>query len=46
MENTEALVFISNEIHLELNDKKTKYIVMSRDQQTVQNHNTLLYEFN
>ena len=31
-ENTEASVFISNEIGLELNDKKTKYMVMSRDQ--------------
>ena len=31
-ENTEASVFVSNEIGLELNDKKTKYMVMSRDQ--------------
>ena len=28
-ENTEASVFISNEICLELNDKKTKYMVMT-----------------
>ena len=31
-ENTEASVFISNEIGLELNDKKTKYVVMSQEQ--------------
>jgi len=31
-ENTEASVFISNEIRLELNDEKTKYmVVMSRN---------------
>ena len=36
-ENTEV---VSNEIGLELNDKKTKYMVMSRDQHAVQNHNT------
>ena len=29
-------MFISNEIGLELNDKKTKYVVMSRDQHAVQ----------
>jgi hypothetical protein len=28
-ENTEASVFVSNEIGLELNDKETKYMVMS-----------------
>ena len=28
-ENTQASIFISNEISLELNDKKTKYMVMS-----------------
>ena len=28
-ENTEASVFISNEIGVELNDKKTRYVVMS-----------------
>ena len=38
-ENTEASVFISNETGLDLNDKKTKYMVMSRDQHAVQNHN-------
>ena len=31
--------FHSNEIGLELNGKKTKYMVMSRDQRAVQNHN-------
>ena len=31
-ENTEASVFVSNEIGLELNDKKTKYMVMSQEQ--------------
>ena len=31
-ENTEASVFSSNEIGLELNDKKTKYMVMSQNQ--------------
>ena len=38
-ENTETSVFISNEIGLELNDKKTKYMVMSQDQHAVKNHN-------
>jgi len=38
-ENTEASVFVSIEIGLELNDKKTKYVVMSRDQHAVQNRN-------
>jgi len=27
--NTEALLFVSNEIGLELSDKKAKYLVMS-----------------
>jgi len=38
-ENTEASVFVSNEIGLELNKEKTKYMVMSRNQYAVQNHN-------
>ena len=38
-ENTEALLFVSIEIGLELNDRKTKYMVMSRDQHAVRNHN-------
>jgi len=33
----------SNEIGLELNDKKTKRMVMSRDQHAVQNHNIYIY---
>ena len=37
-ENTEASVFVNNEIGLELNDKKTKYVVMSRDQHAVCGH--------
>ena len=31
-ENTEASVFVSNEIGLELNEKETKYMVTSQDQ--------------
>ena len=31
-ENTEALVIASKEIGLEVNTEKTKYMVMSRDQ--------------
>ena len=42
-ENTETSVFISNEIGLELNDKKTKYMVMSQDQHAVKNHNIYIY---
>jgi len=42
-ENTEASVFVSCEIDLELNNKKTKYMVMSRDQHAVQNHNIYIY---
>jgi len=36
---TEASIFIINENSLELNDKKTKYMVMSWDQHAVQNYN-------
>ena len=42
-ENTEASVFVSNEVGLELNDKKTKYMVMSQDQHAVQNHDIYIY---
>jgi hypothetical protein len=38
--NTEALVIANKEIGLELNAKKTKYMVMSRDQNAGQNGNT------
>ena len=38
-ENTEASVFVSNEIGLELNDENTKCMVMSREQHAVQNQN-------
>jgi len=37
--NTEAAVFVSNEIGLEQNGKKCKYMAMSQDQHAVQNHN-------
>jgi hypothetical protein len=37
--NTEALVVASKEIGLEVNSEKTKYMVMSRDQNAGKNHN-------
>jgi sorting nexin-29 len=37
--NTEALVVTSKEVGLEVNAKKTKYMVMSQDQNAGQNHN-------
>jgi len=37
--NTEALFIISKEIGLEVNADKTKYIVMSRDQNAGRSHN-------
>jgi hypothetical protein len=37
--NTEAFVVTSKEIGLEVNAEKTKYMVMSRDQNAGQNHN-------
>jgi hypothetical protein len=37
--NTEALVVTSKEIGLEVNAEKTKYMVISRDQNAGQNHN-------
>ena len=42
-EYTEASVFVSSDTGLELNDKKTKYMFMSRDQHAVQNHNLYIY---
>ena len=42
-ENTEASVFVSNEVGLELNDKETEYMVMSQDQHAVQNHDIYIY---
>jgi hypothetical protein len=37
--NTEAVVVVSKEIGLEVNAEKTKYVVMSRNQNAGQNHN-------
>jgi hypothetical protein len=37
-ENTESLLEASEEVGLEINEEKTKYIVMSRHQNTGQNH--------
>jgi len=36
-ENTDVSVLLRNEIDLQLNDEKTKYVVMSRNQHSVQN---------
>jgi hypothetical protein len=38
--NTDALVGASKETRLEVNTDKTKYMVMSRDQNAGQSHNT------
>jgi hypothetical protein len=40
--NTEALLLASKEIGLEVNAEKTKYMVMSRDQNAGQNGNVKL----
>jgi hypothetical protein len=40
--NTEALLVASKEIGLEVNAEKTKYMVMSRNQNAGQNHNIKL----
>ena len=39
-ENAEASVLASKEIGVEINADKSKYIVMSRDQNAVQSHST------
>jgi hypothetical protein len=39
MKNTEALAVACKEIGLEINAEKTKYMVMSRDQNAGHNHN-------
>jgi hypothetical protein len=39
IKHTEALFFPSKEIGLEVNAEKTKYMVMSREQNAGQNHN-------
>ena len=39
-ENAEALIVASKEIGLEVNTDKTKFIVMSRDQNAGQSHST------
>ena len=38
-ENTQAFVVASKEVGLEVNDERTKYMVMSRDQNAGQNIN-------
>jgi hypothetical protein len=40
--NIEALIVASKEIGLEVNAEKTKYMVMSQDQNAGQNHNIKL----
>ena len=41
-ENAEALIVASKEIGLEVNVDKTKYMVMSRDQNAGRSHNMIL----
>ena len=41
--NTKALVVAGKEIGLEVNAKKTKYMIMSQDQDAGQNHNMRIY---
>ena len=42
-ENAEALIVASKEIGLEVNTDKTKFIVMSRDQNAGQSHSIKIY---
>jgi hypothetical protein len=42
-ENAENLVITSKEIGLEVNAEKTKYVVMSQNQNAGQNHNIKIY---
>ena len=42
-EKTEALVVVSKETGLEVNANRTKYLVMSRDQNTGRNHNMKIW---
>jgi len=42
-ENTEAFVVASKEIGLEVNADKTKYMVMSRDQNARRSHDMKIY---
>ena len=39
-ENTETLLFASKDVQLEVNADKTKYMVMSGDQNAGRSHNT------
>jgi hypothetical protein len=40
--NTEALLIVSKEIGLEVNAEKTKYMIMSREQNAGQNKNIVI----
>ena len=44
-ENAEALVAATREIRLEVSADKTKYMVMSRDQNAGRNHSVMVEEF-
>ena len=40
-ENTETFIKASNDIGLEVNSEKTKYMITSREQNVIQNQNIL-----